>query len=191
MTTRVHTLLLLLALLATPAAHAQELSPSAFTGASSGSFLLPGGTGSLLGGYREPNRFTSIRGELHLDFLYYGAVGAGGRVEFPVAPYGLLDGVNDELALSFGAEVFFFYDPRFQGWGVDPIASVQWNFYLGMVSLFPELGVAFIFGPNRDAYWVSFAAPYLGLGLRVHFNARNALLFRASWPAGLQVGITF
>ena len=139
----------------------------------------------------ERHRFSNIRFELHGDFNWYGAVGLGGRLEFPVAPYGLLDGVDDELALSFGAEVFFFYNPGNPGFGVYPIAAVQWNFYLGQVSLFPELGVAFLFGPNREAYWGTFIAPYFGVGLRIHFTDRNALLFRVSWPAGLQVGVTF
>lgn len=139
------------------------------------------------------NRFSSaVRFELHVDFGWYSAFGGGLRVEFPVAPRGLLEGVDDELALSLGAEVFYFYEPSWVGVGVYPVAAVQWNFFVSRnLSLFPELGVAFLFGPGRDRYWGTFVAPYLGLGGRWHFTDRNALLLRVSWPAGLQLGVTF
>ena len=37
----------------------------------------------------------------------------------------------------------------------------------------------------------NYIAPAGGIGARYHFNGRNSLLMRASWPAGLQVGMTF
>ncbi len=154
-----------------------------------------GGVGQLGGGGGGggANRFAHFRVEVHLDFGWYSAAGAGVRFEFPLAPRGILDGVDDEIALSVGAELFYFYwADAVVGLGVYPIVALQWNFYVGSnVSLFPELGVAFLFGPSRDRYWGAWAAPFFGLGLRVHFNARNALLFRVSWPAGLQLGVTF
>ena len=108
---------------------------------------------------------------------------------------GIIDGVDDEIALSLGAEFFFYYnrfyatDPRGQ-FGVIPIVAVQWNFFLNRnISIFPELGVAFLLGQNY--YWGTFIAPYIGFGFRYHFTDRNALLLRVSWPAGFQVGITF
>lgn len=140
----------------------------------------------------SPNRFANIRFELHATFVWYGGVGGGGRVEFPLARNGIIEGVDDELALSVGAELYFFYAPGAVGIGVFPMLALQWNFYLSnVVSIFPELGLAFLFGPSRDRYWGAFIAPYLGLGLRLHFTARNAVLFRVGWPAGLQIGITF
>jgi hypothetical protein len=147
----------------------------------------------FLGQYYDepPNRFSNIRVELHLDFNWYNAVGAGARIEFPIAPYGILRGVDDEIALSVGAEFFYFYTPASQGLGVYPIVALQWNFYIDRISLFPELGVAFLFGPTRDAYWATFIAPFVGFGIRFHFTPRNALIARVSWPAGLQLGITF
>jgi hypothetical protein len=33
--------------------------------------------------------------------------------------------------------------------------------------------------------------PLAGAGARYHFSGSNAILFRASWPVGVQVGITF
>ncbi len=178
------------ALLAAPPAAWADEGPS-LSAASSSSVFHAGGTLPLGATATGPNRFSSFRVEAHLDFGWYGMLGVGVRLEVPLAPSGILTEVDDELALSFGAELFYFYGPR-AGPGVYPIVALQWNFFVGSnVSLFPELGVAFLFGPGRDAYWGTFVAPFFGLGFRYHFNARNALLLRVSWPAGLQVGVTF
>lgn len=175
-------------------AWADEALPSGFSTATSSATLL-GGAGLAQGQNgtfgESPNRFSNIRFEVHVAFGWYGAVGVGGRFEFPLLRQGLIQGVDDEIALSVGAEVFYFYGP-YVGVGVTPLLALQWNFYVSpSVSLFPELGLAFIFGPQRDRYWGTFVAPYLGFGVRFHFTDRNALLLRASWPAGLQLGITF
>lgn len=174
-------------------AGADEAAASFSTSTSSATFGAASGEYLSMHDHDDgPNRFSSLRFEIHLDLGWYSAAGVGARVEFPVTPYGILEGVDDEIALSFGAEVYYFYTPNAVGLGVFPIAAVQWNFFVGRnVSLFPELGVAFLFGPTRDAYWATFVAPYLGFGLRLHFTDRNALLVRVSWPAGLQLGITF
>ncbi len=184
---------ILSAAIASPAWADDEL-PSGFSTANSSATLL-GGAGLAQGQNgsfgESPNRFANFRFELHVAFGWYGAIGAGGRFEFPLVRQGLIQGVDDELALSIGAEVFYFYGP-YLGLGVTPLLALQWNFYVGpSVSLFPELGLAFIFGPQRERYWGAFVAPYLGFGVRFHFTDRNALLLRASWPAGLQLGITF
>lgn len=163
-----------------------------FSTSTSSASLLEGGQKLSTGQFDSaPNRFANIRFEAHLGFGWYGAVGIGGRLEFPIVRAGILQNVDDEIALSIGAEVFYFYG-RYLGVGVTPLIALQWNFFLSnAVSIFPELGLAFIFGPGRDAYWGTFIAPYLGLGIRFHFTDRNAVLIRGSWPAGLQVGITF
>jgi hypothetical protein len=174
--------------------HADDERPSGISAASSSATLLTVGRlvpGQVAGDVQAPNRFANIRFEAHFAFGWYGALGGGGRVEFPIVRAGLLQNVDDELALSIGAEIFYFYGPSL-GLGVTPLAALQWNFFVGnSVSLFPELGLAFIFGPSRDQYWATFIAPYLGLGVRFHFTDRNAVLLRVSWPAGLQVGLTF
>jgi hypothetical protein len=170
-------------------ARADEAIPR-FTSSNS-SATLSGGQALTLG-QAGPNRFANVRFELHLDFSWYSAFGAGGRIEVPLARNGIIEGVDDEIALSVGAEVYYFYSSSFPGVGVTPILAVQWNFFVSpAISLFPELGVAFLFGPGRDRYWGTFIAPYVGLGVRFHFTDRNAVLVRASWPAGLQLGITF
>ncbi len=136
-------------------------------------------------------RFAPVRFEVHADLGWYGAAGVGGRVEFSVAD-DVIRGIENDISLSFGADLLFSFDSQYLGTSVYPIAAAQWNFYVSRrVSLFPEVGVAFLFGPNRERYWGTFVAPYAGLGFRFHFTNRNALLLRVSWPAGLQLGITF
>lgn len=169
-----------------------EPAPSFNTASSSA--VLAGPTAWALAQHdgSGPNRFAHVRFEIHVGFNWYGGIGGGARLEFPIVPRGLLSGVDDELALSLGAEVFYFYVPNAVGVGVAPLLALQWNFYVSRaVSVFPELGVAFLFGPARERYWSTFIAPYAGVGIRFHFTDRNAFLIRASWPAGLQLGITF
>lgn len=172
---------------------------TSFTTSTSSASLLGLTPNTYLGATGGPNRFSNVRGEVHLDLSWYGAFGAGARVEFPLASNGILDNVDDEIALSLGGEFFFYYGPGL--FAVTPIVAVQWNFFLNeSISLFPEVGVVVFLGTGPGYYGndgrgpgvfgVS-AAPYVGFGFRYHFSARNALLLRVSWPAGFQVGITF
>ncbi len=194
---------LLLALSAAAVVNAQTVDSGSsfhtFSASTSSASLLGLTPSTYLGATSGPNRFSNVRGEVHLDFSWYGAFGAGGRVEFPLAPNGILDSVDDEIALSLGGEFFFYYGPGY--YAVTPIAAVQWNFFLNEhISIFPEVGVVIFLGNgpgyygldgrNPGVFGVS-AAPYIGFGFRYHFSARNALLLRVSWPAGFQVGITF
>lgn len=134
----------------------------------------------------------SVRFDVHLDFGWYSFVAAGFRVDIPIVAEGLISSVDDELAITLGADVGWFYHKGDSGFGVYPVLAFQWNFYLSEKwSIFPELGVAFLFGPNRNRYWGTFAAPHGGFGVRYHFNDRNALLMRVTWPGGFQVGLTF
>jgi hypothetical protein len=139
---------------------------------------------------RAQQRDHGVRFDVHLDFGWYANAGVGVRADIPVVPDGIVDGVDDDLSLSLGAELFWFY--RNEGFGVFPLAAMQWNFYLSEDwSLCPEIGVALWFGPDRNDHWRSPVAPFAGFGARYHFSVRNALLLRVTWPSGLQVGITF
>lgn len=138
----------------------------------------------------------SLRLDLHLDLGWYGAFGAGARLDVTIVPEGLLDGVEDDLAISPGLEVLFFYSQYYgDGVGIWPLLAFQWNFYLSDAwAIFPELGIIFFFAQESryyERYWSSFIAPFGGFGARWTFNGKNALLMRISWPAGFQVGITF
>lgn len=153
-----------------------------------------------------------VRFDAHLDVGWWGAFGAGFRVDIPIVPDGFIDRMHDELAISFGGEVFFwtwynerdywgrghgYYDYHHEGVAFAPVAAAQWNFYLNESwSLFPELGIAtFIFWhrheQDRPTHGHFRVSPLASFGARWHFSDRNALLFRATWPVGFQVGITF
>lgn len=137
--------------------------------------------------------------EAHLDLGWYGAVGAGFRADFVIVKDGLIDGVDDELSLSPGFEAMWFYSPAYSkhgdGFGFWPLLALGWTFYLNQDwSIFPEIGVVFFVGQPeryRERYWNTFVAPFLGFGGRFAFSANNSLVMRVSWPAGLQVGVTF
>ena len=154
----------------------------------------------------DHNQIQGARVDLHGNVDRWGLFGAGGRVEFAIVPDGFINGnVQDELALSFGADVFFapiYFGGNYYDGGayVIPIAAAQWNFYLGdRWSVFPEVGVALHVGFRQDGWydkngrgygWL-YAEPNLGVGARYHFTERVALLMRLSTPGGLQVGVTF
>jgi len=134
----------------------------------------------------------SVTFDAHVDLGWYSSFGVGFRADITIVPNGIIDEVDDDLAISPGAELFWFYHDDYDGVGLIPLVALQWNFYVSDDwSVFPELGVALLFAPNRNRFWRTFVAPFLGFGARYHFNERNALLLRLSWPAGLQVGITF
>jgi hypothetical protein len=155
-------------------------------------FLAMPRAASAAGDLPDSPHYHGVRFDLHLDFGWYNDAGAGFRVELPVLTRGPLTTLDNDLAVSLGAELLYFYEPGFTGWGVFPIGALQWNFYLNQKwSVFPELGLAFLIGPDRDRYWRSVAAPFLGVGARYHFSQSNSLLLRVNWPAGLQVGIVF
>lgn len=135
-----------------------------------------------------------VRFDLHLDFGYFANAGVGFRADIPIVRDGLISGVRDDLSLSLGAELMWWYRHEYNGFGVLPIAALQWNFYVSdHWDIFPELGVTFIFGPGEwnDKYFPGYALPFIGVGARYHFSPRNALLMRVNFPAGFQVGITF
>jgi hypothetical protein len=134
-----------------------------------------------------------VRPEAHLNLGYYSDLGIGLRIDIPIVPQGLLDSAVDELALSPGIDLFFDDD---QLWVGIPVA-LQWNFYLNREwSVFPELGLALLFGHHHwgpghgrgDGLAID---PLVAVGGRYHFNARNALVLRLGFPFGLQFGITF
>jgi hypothetical protein len=133
-----------------------------------------------------------IRIEAHFLVGYFGEVGIGARPEIPLAPSGILDGVADDLRLSIGIDLLWFYHPDGEGFGVYPILALQWNFYLGEDwSIFVEAGLGFAWAPNRQRFWDTFIAPYGAAGVRYHFTHRNAIFLRAGFMPGPELGVTF
>ena len=161
-------------------------------------------------------RGVDVRFDVHLSLGWYSEFGIGGRVDIAIIPDGFLrpGSIEDDFTLSFGIDVFFWnyygYDYCHHhdgdthchgdaGGGLTFAipAAAQWNLYLSRDwSIFPEGGIAIIngdhwrgnFGHGGRRFYID---PYLGFGARYHFSERNALLFRVSWPAGFQIGITF
>lgn len=143
------------------------------------------------------NHIGGVRPEVHADIGGYASLGAGFRLDVPIVPNGFLDAADDELAISAGMDVFFtnFYRSYYDGAPyLIPQVVLQWNFYTkNDWSFFPEAGVAFYIGNERDLPrgLPVYAAVAAGFGARYHFSTRNALLLRISTPTGLQVGLTF
>ncbi len=143
-----------------------------------------------------------VRPEVHANVDWWGVFGAGFRVDIPLVS-GVFEGIDDELALSPGADVSFLelhdrdsHDGyAHDGFGLYPVVDLQWNVYLGSnVSLFPEAGIGvalYLHDHGNDTVAHAFLFPSFGLGGRLHFNRRNALLVRVNWPTGLQIGLTF
>jgi len=129
------------------------------------------------------------RFDVHLTLGWYAAAGGGLRVDLPVVREGLIDVAEDDLRITLGAEVLWYWSQDDQI-GFYPLAALQWNFYLNeQWSVFPEVGFVLMF--PRPHFWRTFIAPLVSLGARYHFSPRNAFLVRVSWPHGLQLGVTF
>lgn len=165
-------------------------------------FATPVAASAADGEAESHHHIDSVRVDVHGVLGGYGSLGAGIHVDIPLVPHGFIDGVDDELALSPGVDVFFndFYPDYYSGGPyLVPGVVLQWNFYLGSYwSVFPEAGVA-VYAGDRDFLRrgpsgrerFAYAAPNLAVGARYHFNARNALIGRIGTPTGIQVGITF
>jgi len=168
--------------------------------------LLPSVALAQEGDYVGPNHIHGIAVELHGNLDTIGVFGGGVRFALPLLPSGFIRGrVDDELALSLGADLFFapthfgssYYD---SGAYLVPIVALNWNFYLGRNwSIFPEAGAALHYGFDQnnwvDAYgqhygWL-YAVPDLGFGVRLHLDPRLAVVFRLSTPGGAQLGFQF
>jgi len=132
-------------------------------------------------------QIAGVRPEVHLDLGFHGDIGFGARLDIPIVPDGLLMSAKDDLAISPGVDLLFDHGDVWVG---VPIA-LQWNFYINQEwSVFPELGLALLFGDNHHHNDVAVDF-LLAVGGRYHFNSRNALVLRIGWPIGLQFGITF
>ncbi|HKU40830.1 MAG TPA: hypothetical protein VJR89_21865 [Polyangiales bacterium] len=129
-----------------------------------------------------------VRPEVHLDLGYHADIGFGVRVDIPIVPEGLLQTARDDLAITLGGDLLF---DDGEVWVGIPV-GLQWNFYIEQKwSVFPELGIALLFGEGHHHGDDVDVEPLLAVGGRYHFNTRNALVLRVGWPIGIQFGITF
>lgn len=140
-----------------------------------------------------------VRPDFHFSLGAHGDFGAGLRLDIPIVPKGVVPSRRDELALSLGLDlqfVDFSEGEDDDGVLLVPHFAGQWNFYLRRGwSVFPELGLAFVIGDDDHDYSRRDSARVhvdglIAFGARYHFAERMAVLLRAGWPTGLQVGLT-
>jgi hypothetical protein len=106
--------------------------------------------------------------------------GFGGRFSIPLMDPGFVKGINDTVAITFGADVLFYRD--------DVVAfplALQWNFYLA-----PQWSVMGEPGLEIDAGDGARIHPALWLGGRYHFNDHLALTMRVGFPS-FSIGLSF
>jgi len=151
-------------------------------------------------------RINGVRPEVHLSVGGHGDLGAGFRIDIPIVPEGFIGRGRDDFALSPGMDIQFydFDDDDWDGPGPPPghndadgalfipQLAAQWNFYFPRHawSIFPEAGLAVVIGDwdgNDDVH----VDPLIAFGARKHFSGRTALVLRAGWPSGFQVGLAF
>ena len=164
-----------------------------------------GASGAVATAQDDDYRISYVRPEVHLSAGGHGDLGAGFRLDIAIVPNGFLRNKRDDFALSPGLDIQFFdfrHDAH-DGEGPDddhepdtvlfiPQLAAQWNIYFPSRgwSIFPELGVAPVIGSwdGRDQVHVD---PLAAFGARKHFHRRAALVMRAGWPSGFQIGVSF
>lgn len=151
---------------------------------------------------QDDYRIRGVRPEVHFSVGGHGDLGAGFRVDIPIVPEGFLRNKRDDFALSPGMDIQFYDldrgdpddDDDHDGDSVllIPQLAAQWNIYFPRAgwSIFPEAGVAVVIGDWAGKDDVH-ADPLGAFGARKHFNSRTALLLRAGWPTGFQIGVAF
>jgi hypothetical protein len=146
---------------------------------------------------KEPNNHLNRTDtEIHA-VLGDGDLGAGFRFSIPIVSQGFVSAINDNVDISFGADILNWPSPDYEVTGVVVPVMLQWNFYLSRDwSVFGEGGVAFqnwfaqrANGDNQTF----FVWPGISVGARYYFNPGNypALVIRLGYPSGLSVGIGF
>ncbi len=137
---------------------------------------------------------------------YYGPFGFGGGARFsiPVCKNCFVPKINNNVAISFGADIVFWpfatqfinYVPTYL---YLPVA-MQWNFFLTKKwSVGPELGFVPEFGVFYDYNACGLAAGCHNWGVfpafwavaRFHFNDSVALTMRLGFPEFFNIGVSF
>jgi hypothetical protein len=160
---------------------------------------LSGFTSSAAAQADSDDREHTIQGarpEFHMSLGGHGDFGAGFRVDLPIVPSGFLRNGRDEFALSPGLDVQFvnFHDDDDHDSPVLllPQLATQWNIYFSRGwSIFPELGMAVVIGDAHHGYGGNdnvHVDPLVAFGARRHFSERTALVMRAGFPNGFQLG---
>ncbi len=107
--------------------------------------------------------------------------GVGGRFSIPIVDNGFVKSINNNVAISFGADILFPGNTA----AIDLPVAMQWNFFVhSRWSVFGEPGL--VVGTHRDLH----ALPALWAGARYHFNEHIALTMRIGYPT-FSIGLSF
>jgi hypothetical protein len=138
-------------------------------------------------------------------FDYYGFFGIGGGARFsvPICKNCFIPKINNNVAISFGADlaIFPFYNTATANYAPTflylPIA-MQWNFFLSQKwSIGPAIGFSPVVGVFYDynacgggcRNW--FFAPLFEVAARYHFTDRVTLTMRLGFPEFFNIGVSF
>lgn len=125
--------------------------------------------------------------EPHLNFYAYNNnayAGPGVRVSIPFMHNGPISSINNNMAISFGMDMWF--PPS--GYGVSIPVAAQWNFYFtDIISVLGEVGV--VTNVGSYGFSVNVLNPYIQGGGRFQFG-NVGLLVRLGWPT-FSVGANF
>lgn len=178
----------------------------------------PAAAATIIKDPNPPKYSVEIEPHLNVQYFYatYGAHGFGPGVRFgiPIVSPGFIKTINNSVAISFGADIFYLqpnekrfcdragcYDYEGKGfWALYSPVTMQWNFWITEKwSAFGEPGVVLRTLVSEDSacdrkwgcktndsfVWWSFYA-----GARFHFSDRMALTLRAGYPTGVSVGLS-
>src|SRR5688500_3783071 len=70
----------------------------------------------------------SVRVEVHAGAAWDAHFGAGARAEISIVPDGFITRADDEVAISFGGDVFFWHHKQ-RELDVLGVVAFQWTFY--------------------------------------------------------------
>jgi hypothetical protein len=146
-----------------------------------------------------------VLGLAYWDTGAYGTFGFGGGARFsiPLCKNCFIPKINNNVAISFGADFVFypFTNVNFTFTDLYLPVAMQWNFFIAKKwSVAGELGFAPVFGvfydtgycngagPNCHNWWIY---PDAGVVARYHFNDRVALTMRLGFPEFFNVGVSF
>ena len=150
-----------------------------------------------------------VHGALSFSWWYlgafnpYGGVGFGGGARFsiPLCKNCFIPRINNNVAISFGAD-FLFYPFGAAGYVFTDLyipVALQWNFFVAKKwSVGPEFGIAPVIGlygnaacgggPACGTWWIY---PDVGAVARYHFNDHVTLTMRLGFPEFFNVGVSF
>ncbi len=145
-----------------------------------------------------------VLGLAYWDFGPYGTLGFGGGARFsiPICKNCFIPKINNNVAISFGADfvAYPFGNGSFVFTDIYLPVAMQWNFFIhkkwtiaGEFGFAPVVGAFYDYGycgggPGCRNWWIY---PDAGFVARYHFNERVALTMRLGFPEFFNIGVSF